>query len=100
MLRNWAPAGSGAVFTIGYLQDGWFFIPLFDFSEELLGDVPRGCISGQIDGLAVAILGAQQIHHLDHLLGIFLRRIEVGHLVPRQFQSCGNQGRLTRMEVA
>ena len=50
----------------------WFFIPLFDFSEELLGDVPRVCISGQIDGLAVAILGAQQIHHLDHLLGVLL----------------------------
>jgi hypothetical protein len=61
---------------------GWpLVISFLDLCKELLGDMPRGRVPGQIDGLAVAILSAQEVHHFDHFERVLLVREEVGHLV-------------------
>src|SRR5467141_322662 len=49
-----------------------FIIPPFNVLEEIPGNTPRRCVPRQIDGLTVAILGQQQIRHLDHLLSVLL----------------------------
>src|SRR6266404_8834762 len=66
------PRGQWGGFYNRISFDQSFIIPPFNVLEELFGNVPRRCVPRKIDGLTVAILGPQQIHHLDHLLGVLL----------------------------